>query len=171
MVTAPFNNTVAPVSSWARFALANGFNRTSSAVYGSCESACSAVLAAVSNRLSSFAISPACGVITTWPGHTLRQQVECAGIHHDWRHVVGVLVLILAAERVMLEQCGDGVPLHIAVGALDASLGHRRTPRPRTAPCPLPITLPAVRRAPCSARAPGPDTGPCRCSRGRRRWR
>ena len=68
MVTAPFNNTVAPVSSWARFALANGFNRTSSAVYGSCESACSAVLAAVSNRLSSFAISPACGVITTWPG-------------------------------------------------------------------------------------------------------
>ena len=42
MVTAPFNNTVAPVSSWARFALANGFNRTSSAVYGSCESACSA---------------------------------------------------------------------------------------------------------------------------------
>ena len=57
-------------------------------------------------------------------GHTLRQQVECAGIHHDWRHVVGVLVLILAAERVMLEQCGDGVPLHIAVGALDASLGH-----------------------------------------------
>ena len=51
MVTAPFNNTVAPVSSWARFALANGFNRTSSAVYGSCESACSAVLAGLTGAL------------------------------------------------------------------------------------------------------------------------
>ena len=119
MITAPFNNTVAPASSWARFVLANGFNGTSSAVYGSCESH-SAVLAAVSNRLNRDLARRRDHHLA---GHTSGSRSSAPG--HPPR---------LAACRrrprsssLPSAQCG-ACPLHIAVGATLAS----GTPDPTT---------------------------------------
>ena len=54
MVTAPFNNTVAPVSSWTLRAQASG-----------CERTLSTLASFPSSRVNMRASSPTCGVTTT----------------------------------------------------------------------------------------------------------